>query len=80
MQMTQLMVNPINLVIGLIVIAIAITTIYIIGRITTHIIDPYNKQPDPSEIIIGSMIAGGIIWLLICIILLATKLGEVIMR
>ena len=73
--MTQLMVNPINLVIGLIVIAVAIMTIYIIGRITIHIIDRTNKQPDPSEIIIAAMIAGGIICLLICIILIATKLG-----
>ena len=72
------MVNPINLVIGLIVIAIAIMIIYIIGRITVHVIDPYNKQPDPSEIIIGTCIAAMIICLLICIILLATKLGEVI--
>lgn len=78
MQM-NLMVNPINLVIGLIVIAVAIMTIYIIGRITTHIIDPYNKQPDPADIIIGSMIAGMILCLLICIILIATKLGAVIM-
>jgi Kef-type K+ transport system membrane component KefB len=74
----NLMVNPINLVIGLIVIAIAIMIIYIIGRITVHVIDPYNKQPDPSEIIIGTCIAAMIICLLICIILLATKLGEVI--
>ena len=71
----NLMVNPINLVIGLIVIAVAIMTIYIIGRITIHIIDRTNKQPDPSEIIIAAMIAGGIICLLICIILIATKLG-----
>ena len=71
----NLIINPINLVIGLIVIAVAIMTIYIIGRITIHIIDRTNKQPDPSEIIIGSMIAGMIICLLICIILIATKLG-----
>ena len=74
----NLMVNPINLVIGLIVIAIAITTIYIIGCITVHVIDPNNKQPDPAEILIGTCIAAMIICLLICIILLATKLGEVI--
>ena len=73
--MTQLMVNPINLVIGLIVIAVAIMTIYIIGRITIHIIDRTNKQPTPSDIIIAAMIAGMILCLLICIILLATKLG-----
>jgi len=75
----NLMVNPINLVIGLIVIAIAITTIYIIGRITVYVIDPNNKQPDPAEIIIGTCIACMIISLLIGIILIATKLGAAIM-
>ena len=73
--MTQLMVNPINLVIGLIVIAVAIMTIYIIGRITIHIIDRTNKQPEPLDIIIAAMIAGMILCLLVFVVLMATKLG-----
>ncbi|CAB4154885.1 hypothetical protein UFOVP1307_85 [uncultured Caudovirales phage] len=75
----NLIVNPINLVIGLIVIAIAIMIIYIIGRITIHIIDRTNSQPDPSEIIGGAMIAGGIVCLLVFVVLMAAKLGAVIL-
>ena len=71
----NLMVNPINLVIGLIVIAVAIMTIYIIGRITIHIIDRTNKQPEPLDIIIAAMIAGMILCLLVFVVLMATKLG-----
>ena len=45
-----------NILIGILVIAISILLMYAIGRITIHVIEPHNKRPELIMVMLGCMI------------------------
>lgn len=69
-----------NIVIGLLIIAISIMLMYAIGRITIHVIEPHNKQPDLMMVMLGFWtftVASGAI---VCIFMIAAEIGNWMMR
>ena len=69
-----------NMIIGLLIIAISIMLMYAIGRITIHVIEPSNKHPDLMMIMLGFCIFTVAIVVIVAIFKLAAEIGGWMMR
>ena len=69
-----------NIVIGLLIIAISIMLIYAIGRITIHVIEPSNKHPDPVMVMFGFVIFTVACGAIVCIFMIAAEIGNWVLR
>ena len=65
-----------NILIGLLIIAISIVLMYAIGRITIHVIEPHNKQPDLIMILLGFTMFTIASTAIVCIFKIAAELGN----
>ena len=69
-----------NMIIGLLIIAISIMLMYAIGRITIHVVEPSNKHPDPVMIMLGFGIFTVGCGAIVCIFMIAAEIGDWILR
>ena len=65
-----------NILIGILIIAISIVIMYAIGRITIHVIEPTNKQPDLMMIMLGAMIFTVACTAIVCVFEIAAGIGN----
>ncbi len=69
-----------NILIGLLIIAISIMLMYAIGRITIHVIEPSNKHPDSMMIMLGFTMFTITSGAIVCIFMIAAEIGNWMMR
>jgi Na+/pantothenate symporter len=69
-----------NILIGLLIIAISIVLMYAIGRITIHVIEPSNKHPDLMMIMLGFGIFTVGCGAIVCIFMIAAEIGNWMMH
>jgi len=69
-----------NILIGLLIIAISIMLMYAIGRITIHVIEPSNKHPDSMMVMLGFMIFTVASVVIVAIFKIAAEIGNWMMH
>ena len=69
-----------NILIGLLIIAISIVLMYAIGRIIIHVIEPSNKHPDLMMVMLGFCIFTVASVVIVAIFKIAAEIGNWMMH
>ncbi len=69
-----------NILIGILIIAIALLIMYAIGRITIHVIEPANKRPEFTMILLGFTIFTIVCLAITMVVMIAAEIGNWVLK